>query len=153
MNTFFRGLLLGIGFSIGVAITIAAGTGLFLLLSDDETAFLESRWSRLSADEKVEAATALVIGRYVDGPDASKIGVVAEIHRREPSIRIDLKVGEQIPDSKYYPDEHDDRDGIVIFYTDNPGKRQRGLYMYRSRIIGLGDMPLEVLVRKFSGDA
>ncbi|KZX60247.1 hypothetical protein A3709_13230 [Halioglobus sp. HI00S01] len=152
IQTFLKGLIFGAGFSIAMVLVSVASIPIlnyFTSEPEPETLYKSDNWHSLSDDQQIAQASVLLIGRYEPGPDGSQIGYVAEIHGDADSISMPLVKGDEIPNSKFYPGEHEFRTGLILLYSDNGQVAKRTLYLYDDRVSGFGNMPLTLLVSKF----
>jgi len=159
IQTLLRGFVFGIGFSFAVVLTGAAMVSAFRFFQNDLPAAMNDvpvtmrdDWQGLTDDEQIALASALVIGRYEPGPDDSRVGFAKEIYADSPAVEPKLVIGAEIPGSRYYPDKHDTRSGLILLFVEGSEHPKTTLFMYGDRIPGFGDMPLELLIKKFEAD-
>lgn len=159
MNSFFRGLGLGAGFAVSILVIALVSSKLKLF--DDQphvpdVSNIQSdieqgeKWRALSYDEQIIEASALVISLYSTSDDESRVATVSEILKDDESIVVPAAIGQLQHDLKYYPDDGvTPRNGAIRFYTGSPAKERSTLYIYENRVAGYGDMPLDLLIKKF----
>ena len=72
----------------------------------------------------------------------------------DKGVQVPLAVGERVKKSDYYAkgSRSANRDGILLMYVGNPPKEMEGAYLYDSRLIAYGDMPLQVFLKKLEAD-
>ena len=153
-KTFVKGLVFGSGFSIAL---IAFGFVVSFYIKDSgniETHQVYSdvgEWQSLTDEEKITHASAVAIIRYSDGEEGQRLATIANVYKRNQDIVINHEAGEPWPSANYYPRyQHDDRTGAVVLYKGSPAKALSTWYMYGERISTLGDMPLELFIKKFN---
>ena len=113
----------------------------------------EILWHNLTDDQKISESTVLAVARYSDAEDGSKIATIVEIYKDNPDIHFDYKVGENYQSLKYHPkSEFHKRTGVVIFFAGSPPQYRHALYLYNDRVSGFGEMPLNILIKKFKQD-
>ena len=160
MNSFLRGLGFGAGFSISV---IAIFFVFSKFYDNDPTEYPHNqsivsiqentKFRNLPFDDQIHKSTALVICRYSDADDGGRIAKVAEIFKDDDSISLEVNIGDERADAKYYPDKNDsfmERTGTITLYTGTPAKEASTYYLYNDRVPSFGDMPLELLIKKFN---
>lgn len=153
-RTFVKGLVLGAGFSTAL---LVFGVGLSLYVKNTDIAESPriisdySDWNSLDDEEKIEEASAIAIVRYSDGEEGQRIGVIESIHKRTPDTEIHYEEGDFWPSANYYPQHpYDARTGAVVLFKGSPAKDLSTWYVYSERISALGDMPIELLLKKFN---
>jgi len=156
MNSFLRGLGFGAGFAISVVIVMLVAQKLFepeMPQSSMTEIEQGEKWRALSYEEQIAAASAIVISRYSETKDEGRVATVTEVLKDNEAIVVPAKAGDLRRDSKYYPDdEFRPRTGTVTFYTGSPAVVRSTLYLYEDRVAGYGDMPLDLLIKKFRED-
>jgi hypothetical protein len=154
LKIFVKGIVFGVGFLVAVGLI----GYIFALINVDKKVMPSEKseilWHNLTDDQKISESTVLAVARYSDAEDGSKIATIAEIYKDNPDIDFDYKVGENYQSLKYYPkSESHKKTGVVIFFAGSPPKYRHALYLYDDRVSGFGEMPLNVLIKKFKQDA
>ena len=166
---FKEGLVFGGGFGISfVAVWFIAAYVIFprfvvphieQSISETQSGFESSssikdikNWSALNYNEKIQKASAIIVLRYKQQKEGLMAAYVAEIHKKEPSVEVKEKIGNRREDSDFYSRGGNgrDRDGAIIFLTGSPAKERSTLYLYDNRLVGAGDMPVSILLKKFN---
>jgi hypothetical protein len=154
LKTFIRGLVFGAGLSTALVVFgIALAVYLKSMNGSDAPKVVHdySDWNSLSDEEKIQEASAIAVIRYSDGEEGQRLAIVEAIHKRTPDVEIYYESGDSWPSADYYPrHQHDDRTGAVVLFRGSTAKDLSTWYMYDERIAALGDMPLELLVKKFN---
>lgn len=100
-------------------------------------------------DDQIKMASAIAVARFEPAPDGRMKAVIKEFLKLEPNAHINYKVGEEYPSASFYP-QKDSRqgDGVVIFFTGEPGMMRMSMSFSGGRISGLGDLPMRLLREK-----
>lgn len=111
------------------------------------------RFSDLSFDKQIEAASVIAIARYQKEGEKLKC-VISEILKRSPDTDFDFKVGDEYPRCTRYPKANESfGDGVLMFFVDSPAEFRYSTSFSGDRLSGFGEMPIEVLRAKIKGDA
>lgn len=153
IKVFIKGLVFGSGFTIALIVIGFVATKYFesRITSDINALNAESNsWDSLSDEQKFLQATAIAIVRYSDGEEGVRIGSITEIHKSDPNIDIAYEIGQLYPDTNYYPKyKHDNRTGAILLIRGSSARNSGTWFLYDDRVAALGDMPLELLIKKF----
>lgn len=111
----------------------------------------KNEWNDLTIEEKIKKTSAVAIVRFRKEADELNAAYVEDIVRRDPNSKFGIKPGDRLESSDFYSQGGiaRDRNGVVIFYVRNPGVEIGQSYLYDDRMVGEGDMPLELFIRKF----
>ncbi len=103
----------------------------------------------LTPDEQIQSATAIALATYEKQPDGRMAATIKEFLKKKDGITIHYQVGDEYPDASYYPSERKGYgDGVIIFFIGSPAAMQSATTYTGNRIIGLGNMPLELFRSK-----
>jgi len=163
LKKLFQGFIFGVGFTIGI-ITVIGVVGVvsskFTFTPIDSTDAEEAsyqdqtKWRKLTLSEKIPEISGMALVRFKDGEDSHKEAYVEKILTKENAIKIPLEVGDRVEKEDYYPSVgSSSRNGVLLLFTGNPPRKIEGAYMYEDRLIGHGDMPLEIFLKKFKEES
>ena len=111
-------------------------------------------WGELPKEQQIRQATALLVVRYSVAEDGEMLATVSQVHVDNPGIDVGIAVGDPIPTMNFYPrPNYSVQDGAVRFFTGNPPKDVGTYYLYNDTVSAYGNMPLDLLIRKFQDDA
>jgi hypothetical protein len=103
----------------------------------------------LKIDQQIQRASVIALARFEPSDDGKMKAVLKEFLKKDPSIEFYYNIGDEHPDSSYYPkDDVGYGDGVVLFFTDSPATMRMSISYYGDRIRGLGDIPLELFREK-----
>lgn len=174
---FIDGLAFGAGFSIAfIALYLVVSFGILPLFFESqfsdvdgsEIVFPNERESpanlnvtvgrdipfhSLSIEERIDAASVIALANYEPADDGRMKAIITEYLKREPETNVRFQIGDEHPDSSYYPTEGRDRgDGVVIFFTGSPATIKSSTSIHGDRITGLNDIPLALFREKCADD-
>lgn len=160
IKSFLNGIGFGFGFCLAVAVVAWAvsqfgdpiGKRIIHSSSELEIGYEEkNKWNDLTIEEKINKTSAIAIIRFRKEADNLNAAYVEDIVRRDPNSKLSIKLGDRLEKSDFYSQGGigRDRNGVVIFYVRNPGVEIGQSYLYDDRMVGEGDMPLELFMRKF----
>ena len=103
----------------------------------------------LPVDEQIKKASVILITKYIPGSDGQVKAIIKKILKKDEGVSFKYDVGDEIPSSSYFPRKNTlYGDGTVVFYVGNPPSRRLSVTYQDDRIGGLGDMPIELLLKK-----
>ena len=160
IKSFLNGIGFGFGFclAVGLVIWLTSQFGdqisgpIIHSSSDQENNYKEkNKWNDLTIEEKINKTSAIAIVRFKKEQDDLNAAYVEDILLRIPNTKLSIDIGDRIEKSDFYSQGgiSRDRNGLVIFFVRNPGLEIGQSYLYDDRMIGEGDMPLELFLRKF----
>jgi len=157
LRKFKDGLIFGIGFSIAVLVFSYLG---FLL-------FTNTKWSNntpvpesierinvtkeipfheLSPEEKINRASVIALAKHEKLPNGKYAAIFKEIIKKDPSVTIYYKVGDEYPRIPNQPEiDESYAENVLIFFTGSPATMVSSFTYSGERISNFGDMPIEVL--------
>jgi hypothetical protein len=96
-------------------------------------------------EKKIQSASAIVATKYIpDGPRLKS--TIAEILKVDPDSTFNYRVGDEYaPSTRYVRENATYGDGEVIFFTGSPATMRYSSTYQGGRLLGLGDMPIDVL--------
>jgi len=104
----------------------------------------------LPIDKQVAAASVIAIARYQKEGEKLKC-VVSELLKRSPDTDFYFKVGDEYPSCSRYPKSNElYGDGVLMFFVGSPAEFRYSTSFSGDRLVGLGEMPIEVLRRKIA---
>ncbi|MFY9327341.1 MAG: hypothetical protein WAO76_04885 [Georgfuchsia sp.] len=155
------GFIFGLGFSLAVLL-VGWMFITYQLSSSDKTKFIvpqeegmsyeeKAKWSELPLSKKISKLSGAVLLGFKEEDNQFMAAYVDRIYTKDSAVKIPLNIGDRVEKSDYYAkDDHSsNRDGMLLMYVDNPPKEIECAYLYDSRLIAYGDMPLELFVKKF----
>lgn len=160
LKKLLHGFVFGLGFSIAVLlVTWAVSTyqfssfnnGRVALPSEDGISYEDSeKWRELPTSEKITKLSGVALLRFKEGDDMFMGAYVESIYPKISTVQLPVSVGDRVESSDYYAKEGlgRNRDGILLMYVGNPPKEIEGAYLYDSRLVAHGDMPLEVFLKR-----
>jgi len=110
----------------------------------------KAHWRELPVSEKIERMLGVALLRFEEQEDKLMAARVEKIVVINNAANIPLNVGDRVEKADYYAAEgfSRNRDGVLLMYAGSPAKEMEGAYLYESRLIAYGDMPLEVFFKK-----
>jgi hypothetical protein len=161
LKKLLHGFIFGLGFSLAVLL-VGWTFHSYQSSSPNKTKFVvpheggmsykeQAKWRDLPVSEKIPKLSGAVLLRFKEGDDQLMAAYVENIFTKDSSIKIPLGIGDRVRKSDYYAQvgPSRNRDGILLMYVDNPPKEIEGAYLYDSRLVAHGDMPLKVFLKKF----
>lgn len=104
---------------------------------------------KLPLEEKIERASVIALVRYEDRSGPKVRAVIDEFLKKTPSSKIHYDVGDEYTYGNYYPKDGLERgDGLVVFFTDSPATMTYSTTYDNSRILGLSNIPINLLKNK-----
>ena len=104
----------------------------------------------LPIDKQVAAASIIAIARYQKEGEKLKC-VVSEILKRAPDTEFYYKVGDEYPSCSRYPKANESYgDGMLMFFVGSPAEFRYSTTFSGDRLVGLGEMPIDLLRRKIA---
>ena len=164
LRKLLHGFMFGIGFAAAVALAIWVATTIQFSsiekVATEESRFgrqtvpyeEQARWRELAIQEKLEEMSGAALLRFREEPDRLMAAYVDKVVTRDSSITVPYSVGDRVESSDYYAKNSpsSNRDGILLMYSGNPPREMEGAYLYQSRLVAHGDMPLEVFFGRFT---
>lgn len=147
LRTFLKGAVFGLGFGIALigAVFVAA-----TLTTKGAITIDGPQWSDLSAEEMASKASALYVVRFKPANEGRLEGRIAEVHKKSVAIEVAAREGDRREKDDFYSKDGSlDRNGVLVFLTGSPASEAYTAYLYQDRIVTMGDMPLELFLRKF----
>ena len=103
----------------------------------------------LSIDEQIQQSSAIAVARYEPTGSGQVDAIITEFLKKDPTTSIYYNVGDKFPAASYTPKKNTNYgDGVVIFFTGSPASMRASMSFSGDRILGLGDLPLELLRKK-----
>jgi len=163
LKKLLQGFIFGAGFTIG-SIAVIAVVGVVsskftftpIESTDAEEASYQDQanWRKLTLSKKMPEISGLALVRFKDGEDSLKKAYVEKILTKENSIKLPLEVGDRVEKEDYYPSAgSSSRNGVLLIFTGMPTRKIESAYMYEDKLIGHGDMPLEIFLKKFTEES
>jgi hypothetical protein len=166
LKKFVEGLVFGAGFAVSLLVVGWLGLSLIVPMSfgplphpagTELTTFSstyeaeETPFHELPIDQQIEVATVIALVRYEPAADGKSRALISEILKKDPAVTFHYSVGAEYGEVSYYP-KPDTKygDGGVVFFAGSPPEMRRSMSYSEGRILGLGDMPLELLRQKAS---
>jgi len=152
IRLFIKGLVFGAGFTVAVIAIIYIAYQFKYSGSNRviPNAAGEIQWHKLTNEQQIEKATVIAVVRYSKGEEGSMEAKFTEIYKDNPSVEFNYKLNDEYPSLKYYPkDNYGVRGGAVIFFEGSPAEYRHALYLYDERVASFGDMPLDLLIKKY----
>ena len=130
-----------------------AGLGTKTNLSSERTSEIlrESTppFHELTLEDQIKNSSVIALAKYERAPDGKMKAIIKEFLKKEPSVTIYYKIGDEYPSAGLYPKERTSYgDGVVIFFVGSPAIMRMSMTYSGDRIHGLGDLPLELLKEK-----
>lgn len=108
------------------------------------------KFHELPIEKQIAAASVIAIAKYQKDGEKLKC-VVSEVLKRSPDTAFYFKVGDEFPDCSRYPrPDVSYGEGMVMFFVGNPAQMRYSTSIYENRLIGVGDMPVDLLRRKIA---
>jgi len=156
-----HGFIYGLGFSLAVLLVgwvftsyqlSSTNTEKFIVPQEGGMSYEEkAEWRELPIPKKIPKLSGAVLLRFKKEANNLMAAYVESVFTKDSTVQIPLNIGDRVEKSDYYakdePSRH--RDGILLMYVDNPPKEIEGAYLYDSRFVAHGDMPLELFLKKF----
>lgn len=158
---FLHGLAFGAGFAL--SFLVIGWVGLGLLIPTFTTTGVVSRsgnvpqvgdegatpFHELPIDQQIASASVIALLRYEPATDGKMKAVVAEFLKRDPNATFHYDIGDEYGESSFYPVQGTSRgDGQVAFFAGSPPILRLGMSYSGNRVLGLGDMPIDLLREK-----
>lgn len=155
-----HGFLFGLGFSLSVLLVMwvighincqSRREAALPSIESGSTDFAEQiRWQEMSMEEKLGKLSLVAVLRFKEKENGLMAAYVDRVVAIDESASIPLAVGDRVESSDYYSRENDasNRDGILLMYAGDPPREMEGAYLYDSRLVSYGDMPLDVFLKK-----
>lgn len=163
LKKLLHGFILGLGFSLAVLL-VGWGFTTYQLSSTNKAKFIvpqeggmsyeeKAKWRELPISKKIPKLSGAVLLRFKEEDNKFMAAYVESVYTKDSTVQLPLKIGERVEKSDYYAKESpsSNRDGILLMYVDNPPKEVEGAYLYDSRLVAHGDMPLELFLKEFRG--
>lgn len=161
LNKLLYGFIFGLGFSLAVLL-VGWLFATFQFSSSEKTKFIapqeegvsyeeKAKWRELPISKKIPKLSGAVLLRFKEENNQFMAAHVESIYTKDSTVKMPLNLGDRIEKSDYYARgaHSSNRDGILLMYVDNPPKEIEGAYLYESRLVAYGDMPLELFLKKF----
>jgi len=104
----------------------------------------------LPIDKQVASASVIAIARYQKDGEKLKC-VVSEILKQAPDTDFFFKVGDEYPSCSRYPKSNElYGDGVLMFFVGSPAEFRYSTSFSGDRLVGLGEMPIDLLRRKIA---
>ena len=99
-------------------------------------------------DKKIERASVILLIEWdKDGPMLK--AMIKEILKIEPNTVLYYKVGQEFESQSLYPKENTSYgDGQLVFMTGSPASMRVSTTHENGRLLGMGNMPIEILREK-----
>lgn len=161
LKKLLHGFIYGIGFSLAVLLA-AWGFTTYQLSTTNKTKSLahhdkeisyeeRAKWRELPISEKIPKLTGVVLLRFKEEDNNFMAAYVESIFTKDSSVKLPLNIGDRVDKSDYYAKggHFRNRDGILLMFVGNQPKIVEETYLYDSRLVTDGDMPLELFLKKF----
>jgi hypothetical protein len=164
LKKFAEGLVFGAGFAVSLLAVWWLGLSLFVPVSfgpppdsarTESTTFSstyepeETPFHELPVEQQIEVATVIALVRYEPAADGKMRALISEILKKDPAVAFRYSVGDEYGELSYYPRPGTKYgDGGVVFFAGSPPAMRKSMSHSQGRIVGLGDMPLELLRQK-----
>jgi hypothetical protein len=111
----------------------------------------------LALEEKIKKSSVIALVEFEASPDGKMKAIIKEFLKKESGVAINYKLGDEYPNSSYYPREENNSGrkdlskyghGAVIFFTGSPASMKFSTSYLGDRIGGLGDIPVELFRKK-----
>jgi len=101
-------------------------------------------------EKQVASASVIVLTRFEkDGPRIKS--VISEILKLAPGTTFNYRVGDEYArGSRYVRENTSYGDGEIVFFTDSPATMRYSSSYEAGRLLGLGDLPIDVLRQKIA---
>lgn len=150
---FIKGFVFGSGFCCAVLVFVFVVKILFENSSSAEfVEFNNDRleWNNLSDTDKLKRSTDMLVVRYKDGVDSIKLAYVDKIYCKETNCDSEFSEGEILPNQDFYPkSDHSIQDAVILLLKSPRQLPMSKWFVYDNRVPTLGNMPINVLVKKF----
>lgn len=111
------------------------------------------QFHELPLEEQIRKASVIALARYEPAPDGKQRAIITEFLKKEKGTTIYYSIGDEFPDSSFYPRDKSQRgDGAIVFFVGSPASMRMSLGYSGDRIRGLGDIPLKLLREKCEAD-
>lgn len=159
-----QGFMFGTGFTVAVILVIwivnisdISFTSEPKVISSEESVTFKEKvnWRNLNLTSKIEKTSGLALLRFNEGKDKHMEAYVEKVFIKDKSLKLPVEIGQRVESSDYYAQEgySSNRNGVLLIYSGNPPKEMEGAYLYKDRLIGLQDMPLNLFIEKFDSRA
>ena len=164
LKKFAEGLVFGAGFAVSLLAVWWLGLSLLMPISFNpppepartESPALRSSYEaeetpfhELPVEEQIKVATVIALVRYEPAADGKTRALISEILKKDPAVTFRYAIGDEYDELSYYPrPETKYGEGGVVFFAGSPPAMRRSMSYSQGRILGLGDMPLELLRQK-----
>lgn len=159
-RSFLNGIGFGFGFSLAIAIVVFVlsqfsdllGENLIVPANEEGLSYEEMNvWHDLPLEEKIEKSTAIAILRFKKEEQGLNRAYVDQVFKRQSNVSLKVEVGDRVERSDFYSQGGmaRDRNGVVVFYIRKPGVEIAQSYLYGDRMVGEGDIPLEIFLNKY----
>jgi hypothetical protein len=99
----------------------------------------------LPIEDQIKQASVIAVAKYEAAEDGRMKAVLEELLKKDEGTEFHYRIGDEYAPSSYYPKEGTSYgDGIIIFFEGSPATMRRSMSYSGKRILGLGDMPLEL---------
>ncbi len=159
---FIHGFIFGLGFILAFLLvgwisetyqSFSLGAGKLSLLSEDNISYEEkAKWRDLPVSKKIPKLSGMVLLRFKREENHFMSAYVKSVFTKNNAVKMPLNVGDRVEESDYYANTNGrsgNRDGILLMYVDDPPKEIEGAYLYGSRLVANGNIPLELFLKKF----
>ena len=101
-------------------------------------------------DKQVANASVIVLTKFEqDGPRIKSM--ISEILKLAPGTTFNYRVGDEYArGSRYVRENTSYGDGEIVFFTDSPATMRYSSTYQGGRLLGLGDLPIDVLRQKIA---
>ena len=164
LNKLRDGFIYGLGFSLAIFLVgwlyttyqlSSINNAKIITHHDGGTLYEEkAEWRKLPISKKIPKLTGAVLLRFKEEDNKLMAAYVESVFTKDSAVKLPLNIGDRVEESDFYSKGgySTDRDGILLMYVDIPPKEMEGAYLYESRLIAHGDMPLELFLKKFEGE-
>lgn len=162
LNKFLHGFMFGLGLSLAVLLVgwmfttyqvSSTNKEKFIIPQEEGMSYEEkAKWRELPISKKIPKLSGAVLLRFKDEDNQLMAAYVERVFTKDSTVKMPLNIGDRVEKSDYYAKggHSRNRDGILLMYVDNPPKEIEGAYLYDSRLVAHGDMPLEMFLKEFN---
>jgi hypothetical protein len=109
----------------------------------------EKPFHELAPEEQIKQANFIALAKYEKSPNGKMRAIIKEFLKKDANTPIYYKIGDEYPGSSFYPEKNTSYgDGVVIFFTGSPATMKMSMTYSGNRISSLGDMPMELFLKK-----
>ena len=161
LKKLLHGFIYGLGFSVAVLLvgwmfhayqSSPSNKAKFIVSQEEGMSYKEkAEWRELPISKKIPKLSGAVLLRFKEEDNQLMAAYVESVFTKDSTVKMPLNIDDRVEKSDYYAKggHSSNRDGILLMYVDTPPKEIESAYLYDSRLVAHGDMPLELFLNNF----